>query len=233
VIESYPVMVHYAGVLTWITAPEGHKVRIGEVVATLRVANALTVHCELPTQQFDELPSRVAVHVSGSPGHQDADTFICDLDAVPLLDPKRIEGSNRTSAALPLPAHVALEQDQTVHLRISDPMTARTTLAVPSDCLAFVRGRQHVLVHTGPGELILVPVTAGATTDGFTEVSTGLGEGEPVVRSFNALADHHPEFSQLITPFQMPASNISSPLSAIRSACQQGVSLRKTSSRSR
>jgi len=39
--------------------------------------------------------------------------------------------------------------------------------------------------------------------DGFVEISTGLGEGEPVVQSFGTLVRDHPDFANLLTRGKM------------------------------
>jgi Cu(I)/Ag(I) efflux system membrane fusion protein len=203
VLKRMPVLVHQPGVLTRILATDAQQVQCGEIIATLRAANGLVVRCDVPTTEFGKLPSRVAVHLRWLPDSLEPDQVICEVEAVPMLDPQSSNEPDQNCVVIPLPAHVSLEPNRTVRLRILNPASARTAVAIPVDCVASIAGQSHVLLHTKRCTLRLVPVTLGATMDGFIEIITGLGEGEPVVQSFGSIVREHPGFANLLRRGQM------------------------------
>jgi hypothetical protein len=198
VIERMSMLVHQPGVLTRILPTDAKHVTGGEIIATLRAANGLALRCEIPTMEFEKLPPLVAVRLSCLPDSPEPNKLICDVETTPMLDAQSSKGSEQTSVVIPLPAHVSLEPNQTVRLRISDPTSARLTLAIPADCVAPIAGQLHVLLHTGRCTLRLVPVTSGSTMDGFIEIIKGVSAGEPVVQSFGSLIREHPAFADLL-----------------------------------
>jgi cobalt-zinc-cadmium efflux system membrane fusion protein len=61
------------------------------------------------------------------------------------------------------------------------PAEARASLSIPQGAIQTMDGRPVVFVMTSPGVFVRRQVSTGHTLDGFTEVITGLRDGDMIV----------------------------------------------------
>jgi Cu(I)/Ag(I) efflux system membrane fusion protein len=93
-----------------------------------------------------------------------------------------------------------------VAIEAAPSAAAASAVAVPTSAIIDSGARQIVLVVKGEGKFEPRPVRLGAQGDGYTEVLTGLKEGEQVVTSANFLIDAESNLRAALQAFT-PADN--------------------------
>lgn len=94
----------------------------------------------------------------------------------------------------------------TVGIEAAPSVTAASVIAVPTSAIIDSGTRQVVLVVKGEGKFEPRPVHLGARGDNYTEVLTGLKDGEQVVTSANFLIDAESNLRAALQSFT-PADN--------------------------
>lgn len=113
-----------------------------------------------------------------------------------------------------LKARIVLDNPQQklkpgMFLTVAQPQEARqpAVLAMPEEALIETGSNSRVLVATGEGHFQAVNVTTGRTSQGWTEVLSGLKEGDSVVTSGQFLIDSEASLRSAL-PQQQPAKKV-------------------------
>jgi Cu(I)/Ag(I) efflux system membrane fusion protein len=179
-----------AGVVTALEVREGQQVKAGQTLMTLNGLSTVWVEAALPQAAAGAVRpgTPVAVRVDALPGRSFRGTvemLLPDIDDATRTQRARIVLDNPDGALSP-------GMFVTVQL---DPVRGKAVPVVPDDALIATGTRTRVIVAEGNGRFRAVPVRAGRSAGGYTEILHGLAGGETVVVSGQFLIDSEASLS--------------------------------------
>lgn len=172
------------GYLSQLFVREGAQVSATQPLFELTSLKQVWIVMDYPPSAAGQIQtgSKVTASTDSQPGevfHGTVSELLPDVDAV-----------SRT-----LKARVVMDNPQEklrpgMYLNLSPDISAQTdVLAIPQEALIQTGSRNSVLLDDGNGHFTPQPVTTGATRDGWTQVLSGLEEGQSVVTSGQFLID--------------------------------------------
>lgn len=172
------------GYLSQLSVREGAQVAAAQPLFELTSLKQVWIVMDYPPSAAGQV--QVGSQVSGNSDSQPGDVFrgvvselLPDADAV-----------NRTLKARVVIDNLQQKLRPGMYLTLTLDAPARTpVLAIPQEALIQTGTRNTVLLDDGNGHFTPQMVTAGATRDGWTQILSGLSEGQSVVTSGQFLID--------------------------------------------
>lgn len=172
------------GYLSQLSVREGTQVAAAQPLFELTSLKQVWIVMDYPPSAAGQV--QVGSQVSGNSDSQPGDVFrgvvselLPDADAV-----------NRTLKARVVIDNLQQKLRPGMYLTLTlDPPARTPVLAIPQEALIQTGTRNTVLLDDGNGHFTPQTVTAGATRDGWTQILSGLSEGQSVVTSGQFLID--------------------------------------------
>lgn len=179
-----------AGIVTSLDVREGQRVAAGQTLMTLNSLASVWVEAAVPQALAGRLASGTPVSVSSDalPGQHLAgsiETLLPDLDPMTRTQRARIVLANAAGRLVP---------GQFVRVAFT-PATNAPVLAVPSEALITSGDHPRVVIALGGGHFKPALVQTGRSAGGYTEIMSGLQEGDQVVASGQFLIDSEASLS--------------------------------------
>jgi cobalt-zinc-cadmium efflux system membrane fusion protein len=166
----------FAGVIIHMAAAPGDMVESGAELFSL--ANLSTVYVQAQVYEKDLGQVRVGQTASITVDSYPGEHFTVSVASISdLIDAQTRTAAVRCQVANPS-GRLKLDMLATVQFPTS---TKRTTLSVPSDAVQTVDGKSVVFIRSSPSRFSVRQVETGVTSEGRTEIVTGVRAGEPVV----------------------------------------------------
>ena len=166
----------FAGVIIHMAAAPGDVVESGAELFSL--ANLSTVYIQAQVYEKDLGQVRVRQSASITLDSYPGEHFTGSVTSISdLIDTQTRTAAVRCQVANPS-GRLKLDMLATVQFPTS---TKRATLSVPSDAVQTVEGKSVVFIRSSPSQFSIRQVETGATSEGRTEIVTGVRVGEPVV----------------------------------------------------
>lgn len=166
----------FAGVIIHMAAAPGDVVESGAELFSL--ANLSTVYVQAQVYEKDLGQVRVgqtaSITVDAYPGEHFTGSVASISD---LIDTQTRTAAIRCQVAN-LSGRLKLDMLATIQFLTS---TKRAALSVPSDAVQTVDGKSVVFIRSSPSRFSVRQVETGVTSEGRTEIVTGVRDGEPVV----------------------------------------------------
>jgi cobalt-zinc-cadmium efflux system membrane fusion protein len=166
----------FAGVIIRMAAAPGDVVESGAELFSL--ANLSSVYVQAQVYEKDLGQVRVgqtaSITVDSYPGEHFTGSVASVSD---LIDTQTRTAAVRCQVAN-LSGRLKLDMLATVQFPTS---TKQDALSVPSDAVQTVDGKSVVFIRSSPSRFTVRQVETGVTSEGRTEIVTGVREGEPVV----------------------------------------------------
>ncbi|HEY0198775.1 MAG TPA: efflux RND transporter periplasmic adaptor subunit [Rhodanobacter sp.] len=207
------------GTVATLDVREGQRVSAGQTLMTLNGLATVWVDAALPQNLAGTVQTGtpVSVTVDAQPGRTfngSVETVLPDIDATTRTQRARIVLDNRDGALSPgMFAQVQLR-----------PAGAQAQLVVPSEALIASGNRARVIVAESGGHFRAVSVRTGRSAGGYTEVLSGLNDGQQIVVSGQFLIDSEANLSGALgrldggavsSPASVPAPPTSAPMSGM------------------
>jgi Cu(I)/Ag(I) efflux system membrane fusion protein len=179
-----------AGIVTSLDVREGQRVTAGQTLMTINGQDTVWVEAALPQASASIVSSGTPVTVrvdalAGRVFHGIVETMLPDIDATTRTQVARIVLANPDGVLRPgMFATVRFE-----------PAAGSRVLVVPDEALLTTGSRAHVIVSTDGGRFRPVVVRTGRSAEGYTEILSGLEEGDKVVVSGQFLIDSEASLS--------------------------------------
>lgn len=179
-----------AGVITTLDVREGQRVNAGQTLMTINGLSTVWVEAALPQAVTTTVRAGtpVTVTVNALPGrdfHGTVETLLPDIDNTTRTQRARIVLNNPDGVLSPgMFATVQLE-----------PARGQARPVVPNSALIATGSQTRVILAKGDGKFQPVAVRTGQSSDGFTEILSGLHGGEKVVVSGQFLIDSEASLS--------------------------------------
>ncbi|MBU9844460.1 efflux RND transporter periplasmic adaptor subunit [Rahnella ecdela] len=172
------------GYLSQLFVREGAQVSATQPLFELTSLKQVWIVMDYPPSAAGQIQtgSKVTASTDSQPGevfHGTVSELLPDVDAVSRTLKARVVMDNPREKLRP-----------GMYLNLSPDICAQTdVLAIPQEALIQTGSRNSVLLDDGNGHFTAQPVTTGATRDGWTQVLSGLEEGQSVVTSGQFLID--------------------------------------------
>jgi cobalt-zinc-cadmium efflux system membrane fusion protein len=174
--STTPVRAPFGGVIIHMAAASGDVVESGAELFSL--ANLSTVYIQAQVYEKDLSQVRVgqtaSISVDSWPGEHLTGSVASIGD---LIDTQTRTVAVRCQVANP-GGRLKLDMLATVQFPTS---TKRATLSVPSDAVQTIGGKSVVFIRSSPSRFSVRRIEAGVTSEGRTEIVSGVSDGEPVV----------------------------------------------------
>jgi Cu(I)/Ag(I) efflux system membrane fusion protein len=188
------------GYLSQLFVREGAQVSATQPLFELTSLKQVWIVLDYPPSAAGQIKtgSKVTATAESQPGevfHGTISELLPDVDTV-----------SRT-----LKARVVMDNPQEklrpgMYLNLSPDVSAQTeVLAIPQEALIQTGSRNTVLLDDGNGHFTPQAVTTGATRDGWTQVISGLEEGQSVVTSGQFLIDSEASLRSALPAANTPA----------------------------
>lgn len=203
-----------SGVVTALDVQEGQRVNAGQTLMTVNGLSTVWVEAALPQAIAGTVRhgTPVTVMVDALPGrefHGTLETLLPDIDVMTRTQRARIVLDN---------ADGALSPGMFASIRIA-PANEEAVPVIPSDALITSSSEARVIVVEGSGHFRPVSVRTGRSSEGYTEILSGLQGNEKVVVSGQFLIDSEASLSgaldRLDTHSSQPASAASAGMSGM------------------
>ncbi|UJD89160.1 efflux RND transporter periplasmic adaptor subunit [Rahnella aquatilis] len=190
------------GYLSQLAVREGAQVSATQPLFELTSLKQVWIVMDYPPSAASQIRigSKVTASADSQPGevfHGTVSELLPDIDAV-----------SRT-----LKARVIMENPQEtlrpgMYLNLSpDVGDGAAVLAIPQEALIQTGSRNTVLLDDGNGHFTPQAVTTGATRDGWTQILSGLDEGQAVVTSGQFLIDSEASLRSALPATETPLSD--------------------------
>ena len=187
------------GYLSQLSVREGAQVSATQPLFELTSLKQVWIVMDYPPSAASQIHtgSKVTASTDSQPGevfHGTVSELLPDVDAV-----------SRT-----LKARVVMDNPQQklrpgMYLNLSpDISTQKPVLAIPQEALIQTGSRNTVLLNDGNGHFTPQAVITGATRDGWTQVLSGLEEGQSVVTSGQFLIDSEASLRSALPATEAP-----------------------------
>ncbi|MEK6786369.1 MAG: efflux RND transporter periplasmic adaptor subunit [Nitrospirota bacterium] len=196
VLKTLPIHSPITGTVIRKEVVQGAHVEPGQELYTIADLSRVWILADVYEYElsFVKVGQKATISLSYDPGT----TFTVRVGFVyPTLDPKtrtakvRFELSNPNEKLKPeMYANVELQ----VHLG--------TKLAIPQEAIIESGQKQIVFLHLGGGKLQPRQIKTGVKTDEWSEVLSGLKEGEHIVTSANFLIDSESRLKSVVESMQ-------------------------------
>jgi cobalt-zinc-cadmium efflux system membrane fusion protein len=166
----------FAGVIIHMAAAPGDVVESGAELFSL--ANLSTVYVQAQVYEKDLGQVRVGQTASIAVDSYPGEHFTGSVASISDL----IDTQTRTAAVRCQVANLGgrLKLDMLAAVEFSTT-TKRAALSVPSDAVQTVDGKSVVFIRNSPSRFSVRQVETGVTSEGRTEIVSGVRDGEPVV----------------------------------------------------
>jgi cobalt-zinc-cadmium efflux system membrane fusion protein len=166
----------FAGVIIHMAAAPGDVVESGAELFSL--ANLSTVYVQAQVYEKDLGQVRVGQTASIAVDSYPGEHFTGSVASISDL----IDTQTRTAAVRCQVANLGgrLKLDMLATVEFSTT-TKRAALSVPSDAVQTVDGKSVVFIRNSPSRFSVRQVETGVTSEGRTEIVSGVRDGEPVV----------------------------------------------------
>ncbi|GAB4522483.1 MAG: efflux RND transporter periplasmic adaptor subunit [Amphiplicatus sp.] len=181
--ERAPIYAPRDGVVAALDIREGGFVKPGDRLLTLQSYDEVWIIAALAEQDLPMIRPGQAVEVVVASGEGARHAGVVDY-VYPTVDPETRTGRARIVLAND---EGALRPGAFADVTIA--VDARPRLAVPSEAVLRDSRGAHVIRALGEGRFAPVPVETGVVAAGFTEVVSGLSEGDEIVVSGQFLID--------------------------------------------
>ena len=182
VIEDVPFHAPADGVVTALNVRKGGYVAEGNVILTLQDFSQVWVEAHIPVKDLPFLalgtPAQVVMPQTG-------EKYSATIDYIyPMADPDSREGMARLVLDN---ASGKLKTDIPVDVMFTTDGKSR--LAVPEEAVMLSGLGAYIIEDLGGGSFRPIMVKTGITSDGLTEIVSGLAEGQYVVTSGQFMLD--------------------------------------------
>ncbi len=197
-----------AGVVTTLDVREGQRVTAGQTLMTINGLSTVWVEVALPqaVAGLVHAGTSVSVMVTTWPGHPFAgavETVLPEVDAMTRTQRARIVLNNPDGRLSP---------GMFATVRLS-PEEGTAVPVIPDNALINTGDQTRVVVAEGDGRFHVVTVRTGRSSDGYTEVLSGLDGQENIVVSGQFLIDSEANLSGALDRLNTPGAS-PSPASA-------------------
>ncbi len=179
-----------AGIVTSLDVREGQRVTAGQTLMTINGLDTVWVEAALPQASASTVSSGTPVTVrvdalAGRAFHGTVETMLPDIDATTRTQVARIVLANPDGVLRPgMFATVGFE-----------PAVGSPVLVVPDEALLTTGSKAHVIVSMDGDRFRPVVVHTGRSAEGYTEILSGLEDGDKVVVSSQFLIDSEASLS--------------------------------------
>lgn len=179
-----------AGVVTSLDVREGQRVTAGQTLMTLNGLSTVWVEAALPqaVAGLVHAGTPVTVTVTALPGHSlvgTVETLLPDIDATTRTQRARIVLDNPNGVLSP---------GMFVTVQLTPPGGTAVPV-IPDSALINTGDQTRVIVAEGGGRFQVVPVHTGRSSEGYTEVTSGIEGPENIVVSGQFLIDSEANLS--------------------------------------
>lgn len=179
------VRAERSGYISKLESREGAQVTANAPLFELASLDPVWVVIDYPQSQAQRLApgSAVIARAEGWPGeqfHGRVSELLAQMDAATRTLKARIVFDN---------AQNKLKPGMFLTVSLQDTPAPSPVLAIPEEALIATGSENRAIVATGEGYFTPVSVTTGITADGWTEIKSGLKEGDRVVTSGQFLID--------------------------------------------
>ena len=205
VADTTSIVTPASGVVTELLVREGSAFDAGAPLMRLADLSTVWVNAQIPEAQVFQVPegSQVQAHATAYPGQVFAGSVIALLPEV--------ERESRTQTArvqIDNPGR-QLVPGMFIALEFAQPRS-EPKLAIPSEAL-IVTGERSVVVRAVEDDRFEVTdVNVGAEADGFTEILSGLSEGDRIVLSGQFLIDSEASLRSAVNRLGSPSKSMPS-----------------------
>lgn len=182
VIEDVPFHAPTDGVITVLNARKGAFMDEGVVILTIQDFSQVWVEAQILLKDLPFLTTGMSATVTAA---QTGEKFTSTIDYIfPTADPDSREGMvrlilNNSGGTLKIDAPVS----------VMFSAGSKPRLAVPEEAVLYSGKGAYVMEDTGKGNFRPVMVKTGITSNGLTEIVSGLADGQSVVISGQFMID--------------------------------------------
>ena len=174
--STTPIRAPFAGVIIHMAAAPGDVVESGAELFSL--ANLSTVYIQAQVYEKDLGQVRVGQPASITLDSYPGEHFTGSVASISdLIDTQTRTAAVRCQVANPS-GRLKLDMLATVEF---PTMTKRAALSVPEDAVQTIDGKSVVFIRNSPSRFSVRQVEIGVTSEGRTEIVTGVRDGDPVV----------------------------------------------------
>ena len=170
------------GTVGSLNVRKGSYVPEGTVIMALQDLSKVWVNASIPIQdlQFLTTGAEAAVTIAGTEQAYNAtvDFIYPEVDSQNRKGTARLILDNQDGRLKPnTPVNITFEPD------------IQSRLAVPEEAILYDQSGGHVIAALGDGQFRPVSVKTGISSDGLTEITSGLSEGQTIVTSGQFMID--------------------------------------------
>jgi membrane fusion protein, copper/silver efflux system len=182
VLQETPFYAPADGIVLELSAREGSFVEEGGAVMTLQDYAQVWVEARMPVRDIGfiaaETPATVTLPQTGEVFSATGGTVFPDADHQSGFGMVRLTLDNAGGKLKP-----------GVYADVVFKAEGKERLAVPAEAVLYGKDSARVIVSSGEGSFEARPVQAGITSEGLTEIASGLAEGETIVVSGQFMID--------------------------------------------